>query len=120
MATFFGAALGIAFAYWVVWTLRRLPEAIKNILAIGGGFCLLALQIGVLALMVGGLVTSPGGVSLGGIVSFSVVAAMAMIWNAFLSLNIAHRLIALGVYKGMQEQRMASRAETVRTIMGHH
>jgi hypothetical protein len=105
MAHIIGIALTLAITYWLAQKARRLPNAVKNIFIIGGGFFLLVLQIGVVAVLVGDVLANRSNTSFGDFAVFCVSVAMLMVWNAFLSLNIAQRLMLMGLYKGMREQQ---------------
>jgi hypothetical protein len=105
MAHIIGIALTLAIVYWLGKKVRLIPNAVKNVLVIGGGFFLLVLQIGAIALLVGAVLTNRGDTTFGDFAAFCVAVAMLMVWNAFLSLNIAQRLMLMGLYKGMREQQ---------------
>ena len=101
---FAGMMIMLIIQHFVRKRLLRMPNAVKNMLVIGGGFCLLSLQIGIVALMIGDLATERSHDP--GMYIFPCVAgALLMVWNAFLSLNIAQRLMLMGLYKGMREQQ---------------
>jgi hypothetical protein len=88
MAHIIGIALTLAIVYWLGKKVRLIPNAVKNVLVIGGGFFLLVLQIGAIALLVGAVLTNRGDTTFGDFAAFCVAVAMLM-----------------GLYKGMREQQ---------------
>jgi len=112
MAHLIGIAIMVIVVSWVIRIFWRIPSAIRNILAMGGGFLCIAALMGLLTLVVSGIGLGPGDKSGWNFIWLCLFCAVLMVMNAWLALNVAHRLMTVQLHremrKGQREQAAAA------------